>query len=80
MRRRRYFVGLIAALVAAGSTMISLPRRSARQPRGNENMNPASESQMSGLIVTCLFDTKADAGTGLNINDYASAAWHSGAA
>ena len=80
MRRRRYFVGLIAALMAASTLMLAAGAAPAGAASDcNESMNPAASGNASGLIVSCTFSS-AGAATSLVIQDYADAEWHYGAA
>jgi len=78
MRRRRYFVGLAAALMAASTLVISAAPAGAASDC-NESMNPAAGGNASGLIVSCVFSS-AGVSTALTIHDYADAVWHFGQA
>jgi len=42
-------------------------------------MNPAAGGNASGLNVACVFNS-GDAGSQVNVTDYADAVWHYGAA
>jgi len=77
MRRRRYFVGLVAGLVAVGTMIFATP---AGAGTCNNSMNPANNGNSSGLIVACTFANAAEAGTSLTIDDYKDALFHAGAA
>jgi len=78
MRRRRYFVGLIAALMAASGLMLAAAPAGAASSC-NESMNPAASGNASGLIVSCVFSA-AGIAPQITIKDYADAVWHYGQA
>ena len=77
MDGRRYFVGLVAGLMAASTLVLAGPAGAASSC--DESMNPAASGNASGLIVACTFSS-AGVSTGLTIQDYADAEWHWGAA
>jgi hypothetical protein len=77
MRRRRYFVGLAALLVAASTIILAGPAGALTDDCQN-TMNPAQNGNASGLSVACTFVSGASAGTSLIIDDYKDAVWHAG--
>jgi len=79
MRRRRYFVGLIAALMAASTLMITAAAPAGAASDCDESMNPAASGNASGLIVSCVFSA-AGVAPQITITDYADAVWHYGSA
>jgi len=86
MRRRRYFVGLAALLVAASMILIAAPAGATgfgAATVGSDDcvnsMNPANNGNTSGLYIACVFSSAAQAGTSLTIDDYKDAVWHAGA-
>jgi hypothetical protein len=68
MRRRRYFVLLAAALMAAATIAIASPA-GAISNTCTESMNPAGQGQSSGLTVACTFASGTAAGTNLTVTD-----------
>jgi hypothetical protein len=77
MRRRRYFVGLIAALMAASGLLITAAAPAGAASTCDESMNPAASGNASGLIVSCVFSA-AGVSPQITITDYADAVWHYG--
>jgi len=89
MRRRRYFAGLAALLVAASMLLIAAPAGAAgfgspSTLTGTDtcvnSMNPANSGNSSGLYIACTFASGlTSAGSALTILDYKNAVWHSAA-
>jgi hypothetical protein len=77
--RRRILTGLTAAALAAGMSFIAGPAGAVLANACTEGMNPAMQSQASSLHVDCTF-TSTGISSSITINDYPTAAWHSGAA
>lgn len=78
MAGRRYFVTLVAAVIAASVLLISGPAGAAVSDACTETNNPGIEGNPAGLNVECTF-TNAGLGTAITIKDYDSAVWHAGA-
>jgi len=89
MRRRRYFAGLAALLVAASMLMIAAPAGATgfgtpSTLTGTDScvtsMSPASSGNSSGLYIACNFASGlTSAGSAFTILDYKDAVWHSSA-
>src|SRR6266550_4321161 len=82
MRRRRYFVGLFAALMAASTILIATaaaPAGAVQSSHCKETMDPSGQGNASGLSVSCEFSS-AGLSPQIRITDYKDAVWHYGAA
>lgn len=89
MRRRRYFAGLAALLVAASMILIAAPAGAAgfgspSTLTGTDScvnsMSPANSGNSSGLVIACNFASGlTSAGSALTVLDYKNAVWHSAA-